>query len=244
MSDTLTILSIVLTAIFGLSGFFFYVKSGRFTLPTFVITRTFLQTKAHPEVVILFNQKKVENLAGVRILFFNAGTKEIRAADIPNSSFPTVEFTSPSQILSHSLLASSCKEINFKVNRLTDSTLQITFDYLNPFDGGLFEVLYEIPNKSKTFPFAFKAKIIGGRKVAARTYLGSFSRKDKILFVLGVLIFLALGMALIIYPRTGREFASLIVGGIILIFVFLLAYFGITTINERRIPDFAKDFFE
>ncbi len=167
-TDTIIgITGLVASLIFGMLSLVFYYKAKLVRLPSFVYDHVLMQTRSHPEITISFRGEKIDNLSRARILFINKGKMEIRAQDKPKSGFPKVIFPNGTRILSASVLETSNPDISFRAEKTSDTTLEISYDYLNKDDGGIVEVLFDGTASAKT-PIEYKAPLIGA--VPARSY--------------------------------------------------------------------------
>lgn len=180
MADELELIGVILTVVFGLTTVFFYFKSRRFKQPKFVLRRSTLQTRNHPRVSILFDNREVKNLSRAQILFYNAGSMEIRQEDVPSNGRLSIEFKEGVQVLSYNVLARSSEEINFSIYQDGKRYLAFEFDYLNPGDGALMEVLFEDTEERKEIPVVCNASIIGARKAVVVDFAEESTRFDRI----------------------------------------------------------------
>lgn len=241
-----TILGTAGTFIFGLLSIYLYFKSMRSKKPVFAYDHSVLQTRVHPEITILFNEEKIENLSRSHIVFFNNGNQEIRAEDIPSSRFPIIEFNDQTRILSHKLLKSSSGETSLEVKRRSKYSIEISFDYLNPKDGAVIEVLYETAPSTKGIPANFIAPIKGASSVVSYKYIRKPSRIDRIFFPLMVSFWFFIGFySLGIYFLASQQSWILLIVGIATIAIGCGGFWGTIVVPLRRaVPKFAVEFFE
>ncbi len=235
IANILTLIGIIVAAlIFGFSR--------KFSRPSFVYDHNILQVKSHPDVVIKYKNKRIDNLSRSRILFFNSGTREIRSEDKPESRPPTISFTEGAKILSYNILKASSESIGFKVNQLNDTTLTLDFLYLNPKDGAVIEVLFDNPDRN--FHIAFWAEFIGSRRV--KRYRYDFSSKSIDIYSIlgyvsgfGIPLFIINSIAMRHLPKMN-----------VVILLTALVFFWYHFVRQLRvvlgypIPQFARDVFE
>src|ERR1043165_89665 len=183
--------SVCVTLIFGLLSIYFYLKSRRFRQVICTYESTTLQSKAHPDVEITFRGESVINLTRTIIALWNGGTDEIRAGDIPNGVYPKIKLETTARILSATVLATSKPNINFSIAHTSGSTVIVTFDYLNPADGGVLEVLSERPARRT---IDVDATIIGGRDPLLEHYEPPRPMSDRLVLILGPLGFMLFGL--------------------------------------------------
>src|SRR5215213_2586078 len=164
-----------LTLVFGLASIYFFFRSRKKKVLAVDYLLSVIQTKSHPEITISFHKRKIENLWRVYLLFWNAGQKEIRASDIPSQGGPVVEFIKGTRVLSQVIKKASSDEIGFMISDNTNQTLKLHFDFLNPGDGAVVEVLFEdlsdrpppplFEQTEETLPFNLKGSIVGAEKI-------------------------------------------------------------------------------
>ena len=181
--STDTIMGIILGSLISLIlSLIFYFKSKSVRLPTFIYSYVQLQTKTHPEISISFRGERISNLSRSRILFINKGRKEIRAQDNPQSGFPKIVLPDGARILSVSVPAMSSSDIMFRTEKINDSILEISYDYLNHNDGGVVEILFDGAVSTKN-PIDFKAPLIGAAPTRVHFYLARVRGLDRYLFI-------------------------------------------------------------
>jgi len=120
-----------------------------------------LQRRTHPEVKIRFRDQDIENLSRMLIFIWNSGTADIRGEDVPDENWPLLTLAEGTRVLSVAVLLSSTEHIHLQSHESGDTSVQFTYSYLNPGDGGIVEVLYEGKSPSLTVA-AFAAPLIGG----------------------------------------------------------------------------------
>ena len=227
--------------IFGIISVYFYFKSKRFKKPVLVYQSSVLQTTAHPEVTILFQNEKIVNLSKLTILFWNAGNREIRADDVPTSGQPSIIFLDNARILSYTVKATSSEEIKFKVQHPKKDQLSVNFEYLNPSDGGVIEVLYESPLQSKGEPIKAKGAIIGAKEIEQWQFEKPLSRSEFFILLSLITIVFIMGIALVVSSESiTRRIFGIGVGS----FALLGYWANIRKQAESVIPKFASSHFD
>jgi len=161
------LLSILLTAFFGLLSLFFYLRSRRRKRLTFTYDLAELQTRTHPEVTILFNGEQIENLSRLRVVVWNSGNQEIRQSDIPHNVAPSVKLNG-GRILSVAVLDASAGT-RFYTTAHSDTLLSIHFSFLNSKDFAIVDVLYESTGPKPT-SVEFAGRVIGGLPSESRHF--------------------------------------------------------------------------
>ena len=237
------LVGVVATFIFGIVSVYLYFKSKRLKKPVLVYQSSVLQTKAHPEVTILFRDEKIENLSKLSILFWNAGNDEIRADDIPTSGQPSIIFLNNARVLSYTVKAASSEEIKFNVHQPQNDQLIINFEYLNPSDGGVIEVLYEAPLQSNNKPaIKLKGAIIGVKGFEQRQFHKHNSSMPNFLSIL-LLITITFVMS-IVTIASSKSIPGLLLGvafGSLALFGF---WANIRNQFKSDIPKFARTYFD
>jgi hypothetical protein len=246
LNEQIGLLGAVATLVFGIISIIFYYKSRRIKKPTFIFGSTLLQTTAHPKVTILFENEKIENLSKLNLLFWNAGKEEIRAVDIPSAGGPSVEFVNGARILSYTVKDKSSDDINFSIAQETSSLLRLDFEYLNPGDGAVIEVLYDYANDEKTPPIQLKAPIIGASPAVVMKY----QKRTPVLDVIwngtmGIAGF-ALGVWIILSPKEAFSdvILSIVLGSLVCIVALAISSANVYAYFKCRIPNFSESYFE
>jgi len=96
------------------------------------------------EVTILFDGKKVETLSKTIIIFWNSGKEIIRGGDIVPSHEPRIFFDKDIKVLSAKVVKCTEKtnEFNVKINHELPNEAICTFNYLEPKDGAVIELMH------------------------------------------------------------------------------------------------------
>lgn len=245
MVTTDTLLGIVTGAIIALV---FYFKSKSVRLPTFVYHHELIQTKSHPEIEISYHGEKIDNLSRSKILFLNKGRKEIRAQDKPQSGFPKVVFPDGTRILSVIVLASSSHDIAFRAEKQTDTTLELSYEYLNKDDGGIVEVFFD-GKASSDAPIGYKAPLMGAEPVLIHEYVSMPSLISHVAMFLWSLavslfslwVFYHFGVNLL---EKGEIKWDMLMSGVITMTMGVsLLWSGVINPYRCAVPDWARSYF-
>lgn len=96
------------------------------------------------EVVMTFEGEKVERLSKSTIIFWNAGTDVLRGEDIVESDPIRIGFEPTARILSHKVCGSTKDTNQINVHLVAEAVheLAVTYDYLDPRDGFVLEVMH------------------------------------------------------------------------------------------------------
>jgi hypothetical protein len=243
-SDALNWLSLAATVFFGLIAVYFYFRSRRFKHLVCTYATTRLQTKAHPEVEILFRKQAISNLTRILVCCWNAGNEEIRKADVPRGAI--LRLASPeSRVLSVTVLASSTDAIGARATRDSNDCVRVDFEYLNPQEGAVLEILAEMGSPAAN-TLSVSAPVIGARP---STVLHYDPRKESwvegplagLVSVAGVTSMVAVAQR---EDRMGASGLVLMVTAIFGCIVVVTSLFGVYAFSIRRrrarcLPKFA-----
>jgi hypothetical protein len=119
-------------------------------------------SEAPTEVKVSFNDKQIKDLYRAVVVFFNRGNEAIRKQDVAKKI--VVDFGDGQIVKDPVLLAVSREENNFSVNKVSENSVELGFDYLGHCDGGCVEVLHtrgKLPSVSGTIIDA-PIKKVGG----------------------------------------------------------------------------------
>jgi hypothetical protein len=224
----------------GALSIYLFFKAHRFKQVVFTGLFANLQTRNHPEISISFRGNEIDNLSKFLVLCWNGGNEEIRHNDIPSEEPPTIQFSENVRMLSFRLLEASSPGLNFRPEPVDGRTLALRFEYLNPKDGGVIEILYETLNK-EAVNVDVSARIIGGHNSVEDSY----RPENKTIRIVPLLFagLIALGSVFLLIGNT----KSTVIG---FVYVILAAVFGVVWwfyrkhYSGRRVPNFAVKYFE
>lgn len=212
--------------------------------------QTILKTTTLPEITILYQVEEIENLSRLNLLFWNAGKATIRAVDVPSAGGPCVEFVSGARVLSHTLKGTSSEEIGFRVVRETGNLLRLNFEYLNPGDGAVIEVLYKAIGQEKKPTIKLRAPIKGAPPAEVIKYEGQPSLADFLVTSVcaAVAALIAFGFLLSGLLLPGESVIAripLVTVGAFLCTLLVRSIYGLVgRYLKSRVPDFARPYFE
>lgn len=190
-----SILGLSFTIFFGIVSMYFYYKSKAQKSVLILFDDIELQTKTHPDIEISYKGEKIDNLFKMQILFFNNGEKEIRREDIPHKGGLVLSFNNV-HVLSTTIRETSQPANNIKLIPINENQYKISFEYLNPNDGGLFEIFYDEnlneEDEDESNIFDVIGAIIGVKNITIKHYSKYISElrslSDFIVYIIGALI--------------------------------------------------------
>jgi hypothetical protein len=236
----------VATVFFGLLSLYWYLKSRRTKQLVFVFHNTRVQTRDHPEVTIHFRGEVIENLQRTEIVCWNGGTEEVRWTDIPDAFPPSLQFEDGVRVLSVAMVCASSPEISANVKETEKGTVVFTFDYLNPGEGVVGEILYEARDPS-WLPAELNAAVKGGSVVVRPYHDGNFVRNEEAWQVrVGVSAILILGILCIALDAAFARlhvvngWPTTLVAVLTFVFIILMSVRRIRYSRVDRVPEFAS----
>jgi hypothetical protein len=144
-----------------------YFRGRRRKCLTFTYELTQLYTRTHPEITILFRDKRIDNLSRLRVVVWNSGNQEIRQSDIPSDGSPSIELTG-ARVLSVAVLEASANT-KCTASQRDNERVSVAFEFLNPKDYSTIDVLYESIG-AKPPSIQFIARVIGGLSSKSRRF--------------------------------------------------------------------------
>ena len=230
-----------------LSAYYFYVRSKREIRPTVIYSRRVIQTRDHPEVSIRFRGTEVTTLHQLLVVFWNAGTQEIRQADIPTTNPPHVVFHEACQVLSPAVLSVSNSATNFRLEQLAPSQLALRFDFLNPQDGAVFEVLYDPASDDAQVPFEIEGSLIGAQSMKVFGFAPAPSPWNLLFFALIAGGIFAFDAGLVFDAVREGSWGNAAAAAVMLLVPaggLYVLYRQIRDMARQRVPAFAKSHFQ
>jgi hypothetical protein len=106
------------TLLFGVLSIYFYFRPRNLRRLDAIWAISLLQTRRHPRVKIYFDDKEVETISRVRLLFLNSGTNDIRKSDLGGSSKVEVQ-TEGAEVLSVACIGGAAEETNATLSTLS-----------------------------------------------------------------------------------------------------------------------------
>jgi hypothetical protein len=169
-----------------LTGTYFYLNSRRYIKACYYIDTNALigPVGAHVHgLAILYNERLIKRLSASNVFFWNQGTEAIRREDIATVAPLTIYVPAPEIILNQAVLYSSSKHDNVDVMPQSDHKLMVSFDFINPKEGVIFEILHT----GSVADLAMEGAIIGGGEIEKREEAKAGTRQEWILFAGSVL---------------------------------------------------------
>ena len=179
----------IISILIGMTGItlaiIFRRKSIRVKKPTYLIkTKNVFEKPAIDKLRIMYGRKKVENLCVTKVLFMNEGAIPIENHDI-HSKYPIqIKFNNKVEIYDYLILSQTREANNFRLENINQS-IQITFDYLNKYDAGIFQILHS-PLQDKNIELKLFGEIKGIDEIEL-TNEGNYSGLIRFLISLAVL---------------------------------------------------------
>lgn len=233
-----------------LSGYYFYLRSKRDIRPTVAFRKRVLQTRDHPEITIRFRGIEVSTLHQLLVVFWNAGTKELRAQDLPQTNPLHLAFHESCRVLSIAILSASDPATGFSVPEISPNRFAFRFDFLNPQDGAAIEILYDPSAADGQILFEPKGSIIGARSIKVVQFSHAANLLTPLTLLLG-----GLGAGALATIDAWLIWNALAAGdwGLAMFFsaLFLMAAVGLYAVfrlalesTRQRIPAFARAHFQ
>lgn len=240
-------IGIILSVLFGIASIYFYLRSRRVKRLACLVGTITVQKRSHPEIEISFRGTQIANLSRMLVFLWNRGTMEIRSSDIPPGHQPLLSLHKEARILSVALIESSGPHNQVRCDATTAHEVQFTFDYLNPSDGCVVEVLFDGGDRNVAAA-SFTAPIVGGRPPIFSTFEPSIS-SDSGGCVLGAAVYVIMGFWLWMWPLPVERGMDLLLNLMapwmfLLGVIFLLATWWLEVRRrDRYSPRFAKLYF-
>lgn len=97
------------------------------------------------EVEVFYKNSKVSRLTKNRVIFWNNGTEVLDRSAIVSGDPISISYSKKTNILSFKVLRVTRDVVNFDVHRPAEdaASLLIDFDYLDPKDGAIIEILHD-----------------------------------------------------------------------------------------------------
>jgi len=133
-----------------LAGFFFSLKFSKKS-PRPAYQRSYLpligkeEDYLPSEVEVFYQGRKVERLTKSKVVFWNDGNEVLERSKFVLGDPVTVTFPQETNILSFHVVKTTREVTNFSVAKLpsANNALRIEFDYLDPKDGAVIEILHD-----------------------------------------------------------------------------------------------------
>ncbi len=167
------------------------------------------------EVEVTYNGRVVERLTKTTLIFWNNGTAVIDGKDIIASDPITIVFDKNDNILSYKILKCTKNVNNFSIVKYDDHPYQLllNFDYLDPKDGAVLEILHDgrekyprITGTIKGLPKGFINQGIVYENEATKIKGPIGILLDKRTLLLTLMVFF--GVAMVVVGLAGNRFFS------------------------------------
>jgi hypothetical protein len=119
-----------------------------------------LQTKKHNDIKISFRGNEIDNLRKAIITFINLGNVSIRRDDVSPSQPITIELIAGDTILDCEVIHATNLFAGIKIERINNREIVTSFDYLDPKEGFVVEILYESGNSDRKYGRTIKGHVI------------------------------------------------------------------------------------
>jgi hypothetical protein len=110
---------------------------------------------------ILYDGNKIESFSASKVFLWNRGSEAIRGTDIAPSSPLRISLNPPGVILGHQVLYCSSPHCNLSTKPLSGRDVLISFDFIDPKQG----IIFEVWHGGETGALTLGGSIIGGGKV-------------------------------------------------------------------------------
>ena len=158
----LNVLGVVGTFVFGLLSVVLYFRGKRRKRLSVEFSFRTFQRKDHPDVQLLYRGTEIDSLSRGELVFWNSGSVAVRGADVPSLAPLVFSLPPDCRLLSRSLLKVSNAANRFEVGEHSPHSLRAHFDYLNPGEGAMVEVLFDRSGSEAECRFTLEGALIGG----------------------------------------------------------------------------------
>lgn len=153
---------------------------------------------------LLYNGVEIDNLTVTKFAIWNGGNETLNSSDVVKSKSLSISCSEDVTILDAKIIAENEKSNAFKIDLMDEKKIQITFDYIDPQNGVVVQVLHTGHSKDITV----EMKIKGGKmsKQASKTMFlsplqklhGIPNRRRKVLFILVMIGSLVAGLIVVV----------------------------------------------
>lgn len=167
------------------------------------------------EVTVLFKGKEVDRLSKTTLILWNHGTEILDGKDVVSSDPITITFDGDDNILSYKILKKTKKTNKIDFVKNEQHILHMSFEYLDPGDGIILEILHdsekrypEITGAIKGLPKGFidSGKVYSNKQYKAHSIIGQLFRFRKLMYITAILI----GAAITVIGLLPQEIRELI----------------------------------
>jgi len=204
----------------GIMGIFSYRISKSIAKPSYQKSSLRLigreEDNLPSEVTVTYKGKVVERLTKTTLILWNNGSESLDGKNIVAADPLTLKFDEQDNILSYNIIKRT-KDVNgFSIEKNENSPreLFLSFDYLDPDDGVVIELLHDSANKYpeltgtiKGLPNGFvdHGRVMEKRSIKGKGVLGLLLNNHKFIFAVAI----AIGLAFTIFGLLPQEWRDL-----------------------------------
>lgn len=212
----------VIGIILGIVGIFSYRISKSVPIPSYQKSSLRLigreEDNLPKDVTVTYKGNVVERLTKTTLVLWNNGTETLDGSNIVEKDPLSISFESEDKILSYKILKQTKDTNTFSVHECSgfQNKLLFDFEYLDPDDGVVIELLHDSAQKYPTISgtikglpegFIDQGRVLGQKRNNLKGPMKIILERPKLLF--GTAIALGLGMVVFgILPNEAREFIA------------------------------------
>lgn len=186
------------------------------------------------DLSVLYKNSEIENLSVCRLAFWNGGNEAIGKDDISSNDPLMVKIKEPYKILDVFIIESSSKANGISVISDSSGGYLINFDYLNPNNGGVLQIIHTAKSSSSLF---LQGEIKGIKEIIK--YINPKYLELQPIPILGLpfgIILFLMGVVAIFFTNTS-ELSPKIAGGVFIAgSLFSIAEAIVLRRNKNIIP--------
>jgi hypothetical protein len=147
-----SVIGIVGILVGSILSYIFFRKSRIGPRPTYQMAATRVignySALLNKKVEIFFEGNKVERVSKTQIVLWNSGTSTINGSDIVSSDPINFIFSKESRIVDVTIIscARDVNDLKVEINSIETNKVNCTFDFLDPGDGGIIELIHTDSN--------------------------------------------------------------------------------------------------
>ena len=222
--------------------------------PLYVFSVMSLGGVRHPDIDLIYDGRNVPTIHSVKLVFWNAGRKEIRQEDLPTGDAALrISISDNFEILGADARTSNNCAANAEI--IDANTVKLDFEFLNKKDSYFCELICtNIDNGDRKIEFnppdpKLRGSIIGAK--VRRGSTSSFARSDIVISILGILSVLGVIGVLFVKPlATYREtgepisYSTIILGLVYILFMLPVMSANLFGFSKRMVPEVRKQLHE
>ncbi len=162
IDNLLWIIAVIITLV---TTYYFYRKSLKIKKPMFSkISFNLIENSLSSldDLRIEFKNKTVNNLTITNFAFWNHGNDTIRNVDIPTNEPLVIKSIDEFEILDARIKCFNNKANNIIVTIINTQTIQLSFEYLDQYDGAIIQIIHTGHNSES---IKIEGQIIGSKKI-------------------------------------------------------------------------------